>query len=134
MEHENNGDINYDKCTWNGPQRLGKGTGRVGNQRTNRDNPNKSITKIGQNTEKSSEDLRRLVVTQTPVKDHQLTLVWKTRKEYNNNNNWSKSALPIEMTHNFSQNQLSTKWLISFIAESLHVNNVNEKQDKNSRN
>ena len=26
-------------------------------------------------------DLRRLVVTQTPVKDHQLTLVWKTRKE-----------------------------------------------------
>ena len=31
--------------------------------------------KIGQNTEKSQVDLRRLAVTQTQVKDHQLTLV-----------------------------------------------------------
>ena len=30
--------------------------------------------------EKSAEDLRRLAVIQTPVKEHQLTLVWKTRK------------------------------------------------------
>ena len=29
----------------------------------------------GQNTEKSPRDLRRLTVTQTPVKDHQLTLM-----------------------------------------------------------
>ena len=36
-----------------------------------------SIVEIGQNTEKSPGDLRRLPVTQTPVKDHQLTLVWK---------------------------------------------------------
>ena len=35
---------------------------------------------ISQNTEKSPGDLRRLVVTQTPVKNHQLTLVWKTLK------------------------------------------------------
>ena len=33
---------------------------------------------IGQNTEKSPEDLRRLSVTQTQVKNHQLMLVWKT--------------------------------------------------------
>ena len=36
---------------------------------------------ISQNIEKSLEDLRRLVVTQTPVRNHQLTLVWKTLKE-----------------------------------------------------
>ena len=32
-------------------------------------------------TEKSPGDLRRLDVTQTPVKNHQLTLMWKTLKE-----------------------------------------------------
>ena len=31
--------------------------------------------KIGQNTEKSSGDLRNLAVTETPVKNHQLTLL-----------------------------------------------------------
>ena len=32
----------------------------------------------GQNTEKSPGDLRKLAVTQTPVKNHQLPLMWKT--------------------------------------------------------
>ncbi len=32
------------------------------------------IIENGQNTEKSPGDLKRLAVTQTPVKDHQLTL------------------------------------------------------------
>ena len=32
---------------------------------------NYCIIEIGQNTEKSPGDLRRLAVTQTPVKDHQ---------------------------------------------------------------
>ena len=36
------------------------------------DCPNYSIIEISQNTEKSPEDLRRLSVTQTPVKNHQL--------------------------------------------------------------
>ena len=36
---------------------------------------NFSIIKIGQNTKKNPGDLRRLAVTQTPVEDHQLTLV-----------------------------------------------------------
>ena len=39
------------------------------------------LLKTAQNTEKSSGDLRRLVVSQTPVKNHQLTLMWKTLKE-----------------------------------------------------
>ena len=38
-------------------------------------NPNYSIIENGQNTEKSPGDLSRLAVTQTPVKDHQLTLM-----------------------------------------------------------
>ena len=48
------------------------------------DHPNYSIIKIGQNTEESPGDLKRLAVTQTPVRNHQLTLVWKTRKGINN--------------------------------------------------
>ena len=44
-------------------------------------------TKIGQNTEKSPGDQRRLAVIQTPVKDRQLTLVRKTHEKYNNYDN-----------------------------------------------
>ena len=36
---------------------------------------NDSIAENGQNPETSSGDLRRLAVTQTPVKNHQLTLM-----------------------------------------------------------
>ena len=32
-------------------------------------------------TERSPEDLKRVAVTQIPVKDNQLTLMWKTLKE-----------------------------------------------------
>ena len=45
------------------------------------DHPNYWITEIGQNAEKNSRDLRRLAVTQTPVKDHQLNLVGKNFQE-----------------------------------------------------
>ena len=38
-------------------------------------------TDDGQNTETSRGDLRRRAVTQTPVKNHQLILMWKTLKE-----------------------------------------------------
>ena len=56
-------------------QRIDKGTGGLGNKRTNGDHPNYCIIEIGQNTEKSPGDLRRLVVTKTPVKEYQLTLM-----------------------------------------------------------
>ena len=39
------------------------------------DHLNNSIIENSQNTEKSSGDLRRLAVTQTPVKNHQLMLM-----------------------------------------------------------
>ena len=84
MEHGTSSDTNCNCCAWNDPQRLGKGAGKVENQRTTRDHPNYSIVKIGQNTEKNSVDLRRLAITQTPVKGQQLMLVLKTRKEKHN--------------------------------------------------
>ena len=58
-----------------------KRPGGLGSWRTGRDYPNDSIAQNGQNPETSPEDLRRLAVTQTPVKDHQLTLMLKTLKE-----------------------------------------------------
>ena len=59
-----------------------KKPGEHGSWWTGWDYPNDSITKNGQNPETSPGDLRRLVVTQTPVKNHQLTLMWKALKEY----------------------------------------------------
>ena len=37
--------------------------------------------KIGQNNENSPGDLRRLAITQSPVKKHHLTMLWKTLKK-----------------------------------------------------
>ena len=48
---------------------------RFSNKKASEDYPNYSVVKIGQNSEKSPGDLRKLAVTQTPEKDHQLTLV-----------------------------------------------------------
>ena len=69
MEHESDGDDNYNWCTWNNPQRIGTGTGRLRNQRTSEDHPDYSIIKIDQKTKKSPGDLRRLAVTQIPVEN-----------------------------------------------------------------
>ena len=57
------------------PKDLKMRTGRVRNQRMNRDQTGYTIFEIALNTEKSPGDLRKLRVIQTPVKDHQLTLV-----------------------------------------------------------
>ena len=54
--------------------------------------PNYSIVKISKNTGKSPGDIRRVVVTQTLVKYHQLTLVWKLARNNNNNNNKNNSS------------------------------------------
>ena len=54
---------------------IDTGTGGLENKRTGRDHPNYSIVEIGQNIEKSPGDLRTLAVTQTLVRNHQLTLV-----------------------------------------------------------
>ena len=79
MDLESDGDTNCNWCTWNGPHRLGKWTGRAVNWRSNGDHPNYTITKIGLNTEKSPGDLTRLALTQIPIKDQQLSLDCKTQ-------------------------------------------------------
>ena len=68
------GDATCNWNTWNNPPMFLKEVTRVGNQRTNRDHIDNSILEICQNPEKSTGNLRRLAVTQTPVKDHQQTL------------------------------------------------------------
>ena len=62
VKHESDGYTNGHWCSW-----FGKRTRGVGNQKTSKDNSNYNIVEIGQNTEKSPEDLNRLVVNQTPV-------------------------------------------------------------------
>ena len=54
---------------------LLKGLKGLGSWRTSGDHPNYSIIENGQNTEKSLRDLRRLAITQSPVKDHQQKLM-----------------------------------------------------------
>ena len=46
-------------------QRMGRGTGGLGNRRTREKHPNYSIIEIPLNSKKSTGDLRRLAVNQT---------------------------------------------------------------------
>ena len=56
---------------------LLKGTGGLWSWRMSGDHPNNNITENSQDTEKSPGD-SRLAFTQAPVKNHRLTLMWKT--------------------------------------------------------
>ena len=80
IEHEGNGDTSSNRRPRNDPRRFGKVTRKFRNQRTKTVHPGYSIVKIGQNAEKSPEDLRRLAVTQIPMKDHRLKIMLKTLK------------------------------------------------------
>ena len=84
MELEGNDDTNCNWCCGNCPlpQRLSKKASEVENRMTNRHHRNYSIVEVGQNIDASLGDLRRLVVIQTQMKDHQLTLVWKTCEDW----------------------------------------------------
>ena len=72
MEHVGDNYTNHDWCFWYSHQKIIKGTE---GWRMSGDNPNYNIIENGQNTEKSPGDFRRLAVTQTQVKDHQLKLM-----------------------------------------------------------
>ena len=74
LKHEVDDNNNCKWCARNNTKRIGKGTGGLGNKRTSGNHPAYSIIKIGQNTKKSSGDLRRLAITQTQVENHQQTL------------------------------------------------------------
>ena len=77
-EHESDIYTNSYWCFWYSHQRIAKGAGELEGWRTSGDHPNYSIIENSQNTEKSPGDLRRLAVTQIPMKSHQLKLMWKT--------------------------------------------------------
>ena len=81
VQHESEDYTKCNWCFWYSHQKIGERTWWLRNKRTSGDSPNNSVTEIGQNTEKSPGDLNRLVVTQTSMKDHKLTLMWKTFKE-----------------------------------------------------
>ena len=72
MGHESDGYINCNWCSWCCHQRIGKMNRGLGNKRTSGDNRNYNIVEIGQNTRKSPGNIRRLIVTQNPMKHHQL--------------------------------------------------------------
>ena len=74
MEHESGTDTNCNWCTRYSHQKIGTGTGGLGNRGTSGDHPNYSIIKIGQNTEKSAGDLKRLAVTNSPVETMSIIL------------------------------------------------------------
>ena len=64
-------------CALENTLRTGKGTGRHGNKRSSRHQSDNSIIKIDRDTEKSPGDLKGFAVTQTLVRNHQLTLMSK---------------------------------------------------------
>ena len=70
----------YGTWNWRWYQRIVTGTGGLGNKRTSGEHPNYSIIEIGQDTEKCPGDLKRLAVTQPPVENHRLTLMWRALK------------------------------------------------------
>ena len=69
------GDIDLCLCTWNNTKRLGRKTGRIGNQWKNRDDPEQRTSKIGKNSEERTRNLKRLFVTLNIVRNQALTLV-----------------------------------------------------------
>ena len=71
IEYESDSDTNCNWCSRNGQQRIGTRTGGRSNQGASIDHPNYNIYKIGLNSEKSPEDLRRPDVTHT----HKIILV-----------------------------------------------------------
>ena len=80
--HEGNSYTNCYCCYWKAHSGLGKVIGWIENQTKNQEHPYQRTVTL--EYLKSSGDLRRLAVTQTSVKNHQLKLVWKTSTEENN--------------------------------------------------
>ena len=95
VEHENDGDTNCYWCSWNVHQRIDTGIRGLGNKETSGAHPDYNIIKIDQNTEESPGNMRRLSITQNPVKNHRFTY-WCVKFEnvYNNNNNTHQKTRP----------------------------------------
>ena len=85
---------------WYSHQRIDEKTRGLRNKRTSGDDPKYNIAEIDQNIEQSSGDLRKLVVTQTPVIHNRERWCEKLLKENNNNNN---------SNNNHSNNNVSSR-------------------------
>ena len=79
MENENDDDNNCNWGSWYSHKWIATGIGGLGKKGTSKDHPSYSIAEIGRNPERSLWVLRWLAVTQIPVENHRLTLVWKTQ-------------------------------------------------------
>ena len=75
MEHESDRCTNCKCCSRYCHQRIATRTEGLKNKTSSGENPNYRIIKIGQNTEKSPGNLKRLADTQIPIRNYQLTLV-----------------------------------------------------------
>ena len=123
---------------------IGIGNGWLRNERTCRDHPNYNIIKIGHNTEKSHGVLSRLAITQTPVRNHQVTLVWKAlervkkikkykdKKMYWENPNNSS----VELGQNTKKSPGDHKRLVVILTsvKDRQLTLKGEKQTKNNKN
>ena len=75
MEEEGDDDTNCVWYTLDSSQKISTRTEKIENKMTSRNNSDQSIIEIHKNSKKSPGELRRLFVTQTPVRNYQLTLV-----------------------------------------------------------
>ena len=81
MEDEGDDDTNSNSSVPCNLQMVGRRTGGFGNKTRSGEHPSCSVVKLDQSTKKSPQDLRRVAITQTPVENHQLTLVWDILNE-----------------------------------------------------
>ena len=80
VERKGDDYTDYNCCSWYSHARIGKRIGELENKKTSGDHLNYCIIEIAHNPEDGPGDLRRLDITQLPVKDHQLTLIRKNLK------------------------------------------------------
>ena len=79
LERESDTSTNCNWSSWYSHERIDTRTRELGNNMTSGNHPDYCIIKIRQNSEKSPGHMKRLAVTQTPVKKHKLQLIYKTK-------------------------------------------------------
>ena len=118
VEHEGDGYINCNLCSWYNHQMIGAESGGLAYKRSSWDHQNYRIIEISQNTEKSTGDLKGLAVTQTRVRNHRLTQVEK--KTLSNHNNSKDGLKKPENVDELEKNLLKLKSKENLIVRALH--------------
>ena len=111
LERESDIYTNYNRCSWYSHRKKLNWTCGRGNKRTSGDHPNYYIVQNGYNTEKSAGDLGRFAVTQTSVKDHQLTIFTNpsARAGYDTRSIFKRSLTDLNSEFSFSLTSCLTK-------------------------